>query len=292
MINLLMVILDDTKVMPALLQAWEAAGVPGATILESAGAYRSRTWFSQWGLGAIDHLFRDKEVRRHTLIVAIETGELLDRAIGEAEQVVGGFDRPGSGLLLVLPVGQVRGLHKVQPKPAAPTPVEAVSAEWEVNRNTPIEAVDSILNLQPTIVRADTPLHEIVQAMLAQPGVHVVCVVNDDGRLVGVLDLHALADDLFFHIMPEEFMSHVTDLEEAMRFAEMSGVRTAADAMHEPVWVKRGEKVKDAFKRMHKHDLQGLPIVDDRYRVTGYINLLELAAVCLVQQADGSETAP
>ncbi|HSJ58667.1 MAG TPA: CBS domain-containing protein, partial [Anaerolineae bacterium] len=168
----------------------------------------------------------------------------------------------------------------------------AVSPEWEINRNTPIEAVDAILNLEPTIVRADTALSEVVQAMLTQPGVHVVCVVNDDGRLVGVLDLHALADDLFFHIMPEEFMSHVTDLEEAMHFAEMSGVRTAADAMHEPVWVKRGDKVKDAFKRMHKHGLQGLPVVDDLYRVTGYINLLELAAVCLVQQADGSETAP
>ena len=27
--------------------------------------------------------------------------------------------------------------------------------------------------------------------------VHVVCVVNDEGRLVGILDLRSLADDLF-----------------------------------------------------------------------------------------------
>ncbi|MBN1657045.1 MAG: CBS domain-containing protein [Anaerolineae bacterium] len=292
MINLLMVILDDTSFMPALLQAWEAAGVPGATILESAGAYRSRTWFSQWGLGAIDHLFRDKEVRRHTLIVAIEADDLLDRAIGEAERVVGGFDRPGSGLLLVLPVGQVRGLHKVQPQPAQVTLPEASPPSWFVNRDTCVSVVDATLSLDPTIVRSDTPLDEVVQAMLAHPGVHVVCVVNDQGRLVGVLDLPALADDLFFHIMPEEFLSHVTDLDEAMHFAQMAGVRTAADAMREPVWVKRGETVKEAFKRMHKHKLQGLPVVDDLYHVIGYINLLELAAVCLVQRADNSEAAP
>jgi hypothetical protein len=42
MINLLIVILDDSKLMPALLHSWEAIGVPGATILASAGAYRSR----------------------------------------------------------------------------------------------------------------------------------------------------------------------------------------------------------------------------------------------------------
>jgi CBS domain-containing protein len=289
MINLLIVILDNSNLMPALLHSWEAIGVPGATILASAGAYRSRTWFSRLGLGAIDHLFKDKEIRRHTLMVAIETDELLEQAIAEAERVVGGFDRPGSGLLVVLPVGQVRGLHKVQPKRQRDRLPPAVEPNWIVHRDTPVEVVDATLNLQPTIVHAGTPLDEVARAMLTHPRVHVVCVVNDEGRLVGVLDLHDLADDLFFHIMPEEFLGQVHDLEQAMHFAEMSGIRTAADAMHEPVWVKRGETVKDAFKRMHKHQVQGLPVVDDRYHVTGYINLLELTAVCLEQKANSSE---
>jgi CBS domain-containing protein len=289
MINLLIVILDDSNLMPALLHSWETIGVPGATILASAGAYRSRTWFSRLGLGALDDLFKDKEIRRHTLMVAIETDDLLEHAIAEAERVVGGFDRPGSGLLLVLPVAQVRGLHKVKPKRQRDRLPPAVEPHWIVHRDTPVEVVDATLNLQPTIVHSDMPLDEVARAMLAHPRVHVVCVINDEGRLVGVLDLHALADDLFFHIMPEEFLSQVHDLEQAMHFAEMSGIRTAADAMHEPVWVKRGETVKDAFKRMHKHQVQGLPVVDDRYHVTGYINLLELTTVCLEQKANNSE---
>ena len=289
MIHMLIVILDDSNLMPTLLHAWEAIGAPGATILASAGSYRSRTWLSRMGLGAIDHLFKEKEVQRHTLMVAIETDELLEQAIAEAERVVGGFDRPGSGLLVVLPVGQVRGLHKVQPRPRRDRLPPALQPSWVVHRDTPVEAVDAILNLQPTIVHSSTPLDEVARAMLAHPRVHVVCVVNDEEQLVGVLDLHALADDLFFHIMPEEFLSQVTDLEQAMQYAEMSGMRTAADAMHEAVWVKRGETVKDAFKRMHAHNVQGLPVVDDRYHVTGYINLLELTAVCLEQQAGNSE---
>ena len=289
MIHLMIVILDDLRLMPDLLHTWKEIGVPGATILESAGAYRASTWLSRVGLGAMSRLFEAEEVRRRTLLVAIETDELLAQAIAEAERVVGGFDRPDSGLLLVLPVAQVRGLHKVQPRPRRERLPPALRPNWVVHRDTPVEVVDATLNLQPTIVHSDTPLDEVARAMLAHPRVHVVCVVNDEEQLVGVLDLAALADDLFFHIMPEEFLSEVTDLEHAMHYAEMSGMRTAADAMHEAVWVKRGETVKDAFKRMHEHNLPGLPVVDDRYHVTGYINLLELMVVCLEPSAGSAE---
>ena len=192
-------------------------------------------------------------------------------------------------MLLVLPVAQVRGLHKVQPRPRREKLPPAVRPDWVIQRDTPVEVAVETLNLEPIIVRLDTPLDEVAEAMIAHPRVHMVCVVNDDGRLAGVLDLRTLADDFFFRIMPEEFLSEVTDLEHAMRFAQMSGMRTAADAMHEPVWVKRGETVKDAFKRMHEHHLPGLPVVDDRYHVAGYINLLELMAVCLEPAADNAE---
>ncbi|MFC2030559.1 CBS domain-containing protein [Chloroflexota bacterium] len=286
---LLIVILDDLRRMPELLQSWKKIGVPGATILESAGAYRTSSWLSRVGLGALDHLFEAEEVRRRTLLVAIESDELLAQAIAEAERVLGGFDRPDSGLLLVLPVAQVRGLHKVQPKSRPEKLPRAVRPNWVSQRDTPVGVVVETLNLEPTTVHLDTPLDEVAQAMFAHPTVHLVCVTNDDGRLVGVLDMRTLANDLFFRIMPERFLSEATDLEHALRFAEMSGIRTAADAMHEPVWVKRGETVKDAFKRMHDHNLPGLPMVDDRYHVTGYINLLELMAVCLEPAADNAE---
>jgi CBS domain-containing protein len=289
MVYLLIVILDDLRLLPELLRTWKKIGVPGATILESVGAYRTSTWLSRVGLGALDRLFEADEVRRRTFLVAIESDELLAQAVAEAERVVGGFDRPNSGLLLVLPVAQVKGLHKVQPKPRPEKLPPAVRPNWVSQRDTPVEVVVETLNLEPTIVHLDTPLDEVAQAMFAHPRVHLVCVTNDDGRLVGVLDMRTLANDLFFHIIPEEFLSEATNLEHALRFAEMSSMRTAADAMHEPVWVKRGETVKDAFKRMHDHNLPGLPMVDDRYHVTGYINLLELMAVCLEPAAGNAE---
>jgi len=281
MAHLLIVVLEDLTKLHDLLQAWHEIGIPGATILESIGAHRARSWLSWVGLGGLERLFEAKEVRRRTLFAALDDEELMERAVAEAENVVGGFDRPYSGMLLVLPVTLSKGLNR----PVQTTSVQilppAIRPGWDVLRSTPIEQADIILHLEPTIVRPDTPLDEVAQAMLAHPNTHVACVVAEDGRLTGLIKLRALADDLFFHILPEEFLSEVTDLEHMLAYANKSRMRTAADAMSKPVWVKRGETVKDAFKRMHENDLPGMPVVDERYRVVGYIDLLELLAVCL-----------
>jgi CBS domain-containing protein len=259
------------------------------TILESVGGYRASTWLSRVGLGALDRLFEAEEVRRRTLLVAIEEDELLERAVAEAERVMGGFDRPESGVLLALPVTQTRGLREVQIEERDQELPPALRPDWALRRDTPIKVVAETLELEPTIVRPETPLEAVAQAMMEHCNVHVACVVDDHGRLVGLVGLRRLADDLFFHIMPEEFMSEITDLEQVMEYAEKSRMRTAADAMQEPVWIKQEETVKDAFKRMHDYRLSGLPVVDDLYHVVGYINLLELMAVCTQSRDETAE---
>jgi CBS domain-containing protein len=281
MSNLLLVILNNTSLLPDLLQAWRDIGVPGTTILKSAGGYRTRNWLSRVGLGAIHNLFETKEVQTRTLIAIFDDEELLAQAIAEAERIVGGFDQPNSGIVLVLPVSQAIGLHKAPPQPPQEVSPPALRSDWSVLRDTPMESVDSLLGLEPTIVPGDTPLNNVAQAMLAHPNVHVVSVVAEDGRLIGLLELSALADDLFLDILPEEFLSEITDLEKLMAYADKTRTLTARDAMTPPVWVKRDETVKEAFKRMHDNKLPGLPLVDERYHVIGYINLLELLSVCI-----------
>jgi CBS domain-containing protein len=281
MSHLLIVILDDLKYLPKLLNAWRAAGVPGVTILQSAGAHRTRHWLSQVGLGALDRLFDTDDGPRRTLLAAIDDDDLLDRAVAEAEHVVGGFDRPHTGLLMVLPVAKIRGLHKIVPYELSSVPEPpAFYPECVIRRDTPVEEVAALLKLEPTIVQSDTPLHQVSRLMFEHPNAHVACVVAEDGRLIGVLDMQAVVDALFWYIMPEEFLADMRDLKDVFSFADRSRMRVAADVMQEPVFVKRGETVKDAFQRMHDHKLPGVPLVDERYRVAGYINLLELAVVC------------
>ena len=278
--QLLMIILNDAKHLPELLQAWREVGVPGTTILSSAGGHRTRNLFSRIGLTALDNLFDRKEVEGKTLIASFEDEELLAKAIGEAERVVGGFDRPDSGLLMVLPITQALGIYKAQPKEEkAPPP--ALHNKWAVMRNTPIEKLNEMMDLEPTVVNLDTPLEEVARAMTAHPRVHVASVVAEDGRLVGVLPLRSLANSLFFHILPEEFISEITDIDKLMDYAGRTRRRAAEDAMKPAVWVKRGETAKEAFIRMHDNELPGLPLVDERYHVVGYINMLEMIGLFL-----------
>jgi CBS domain-containing protein len=278
--HLIIIFLDDLKCMPELLHAWQRIGVTGATIFNSTGSYRTTTWLSQVGLGALDLIFESKEINRRTLMAAIDHEDLLEKAIGEAERVVD-FNRPESGVLVVLPVTHALGFAQYEPPEKYENLPQPIRSRWRVQRDTPIKEVVSILKLEPTTVRTDTPLDDVAKSMLSRPNTHVACVITSEGRLLGLIKLRRLADDLFFHIIPEEFLSEVIGLEDALEYADKSRMRTAADAMEDPLWVKPDETVKDAFERMHEHDLPGLPVVDDRYRVIGYINLLELLAVCL-----------
>jgi CBS domain-containing protein len=280
MTHILKIILDDIKNLPDLLQTWREIGVTGTTIMKSVGGYRTSTWLSKVGLGAIDKIFENKEIQRRTLIAIIEDDNLLERAIAEAERVMGGFDRPDSGVLAVIPVTKTKGLYKAEPKLPLDQSPPALMSSWMTLRNIPIEDVDAIMNLEPTIVGTDVTLTAVAREMLTHPSVHVACVVAEDGRLVGLISLRTLADDLFFHILPEEFLAESTDMEKTMSFADKTRILTAEDAMIPPVWVKCGDTVKDAFKRIHENDLPGLPVINDTYQVIGYINLLELLAIC------------
>ena len=289
MAHMLQIILDDIKFLPDLIKAWREIGVSGTTIMKSVGGYRASTWLSKVGLTALDHLFEAKEIQRRTLIAVIEDDELLAQAIAEAERVVGGFDRPNSGLLVVLPIAQTKGIYKAKPKPPQELSPPALRPDWMILRDTPIEKVNAIMGLEPTIVGPEASLNEVAEVMLNHPRVHVASVVAEDGRLLGLLSLKTLADDLFFHILPEEFIAESTDIEKMMDFAAKTRILTAADAMIPPVWVKHDETVKNAFKRMHDNELPGLPVVDDRYHVIGYINLLELLAICMDCEEDTNQ---
>ncbi|MGQ9500556.1 MAG: CBS domain-containing protein [Anaerolineae bacterium] len=274
--HLVLLVLDDMAVLPALLEAWQSIGVSGVTILQSAGAYRTQKWLRRMGLSALDRLFDSEETSRRTLLTAVEEEAILERAIAEAERLVGGFDRPGSGLLLVLPVSRALGLHKVSPMEVDTRPYETTHIGWLAWRNKSAAEIARLFDLRPVIVRRDTALDQIPRALMAQPEVQVVCVTSEEDVLVGLLPLSDLADALLFYEMPEEFLSEVTDLEGVVEFAKHSYVRTVADVMKPPVWVRQDDPVKLVFKRMHQHQLPGLPVVNETYHIIGYISLLAL----------------
>jgi nitrogen regulatory protein PII len=114
MAHLVVLVLDNLLQFPGVLRAWEEAGAPGVTILESTGLRRV--------LGAArDDLpllpsLRDvivgSELHHRTLFSVVEDEATVERLIAATESVVGDFGEPHSGLLFVVPVSRVLGLQK------------------------------------------------------------------------------------------------------------------------------------------------------------------------------------
>lgn len=115
MTHLLVFVVDNVDQYPAILEAWEAAGAPGVTILDSAGLGRIRERALRDDLPLMPSL-RDllpiQEVNHRTLFSVIEDEPVLQRVIAATREVVGDFSRHHTGLLFVVPVTLVLGLEK------------------------------------------------------------------------------------------------------------------------------------------------------------------------------------
>jgi CBS domain-containing protein len=296
MAQLLVVILHDPAQLPVLLEAWQSVGLPGTTILSSAGAYRSRDWLQRVGLGTLSDLFRARETESRTLLSVIDDDDLLEKAIAVTEEVLGDLNLPGRGILFVVPIAQVQGIIQPpleslvgqKPPPVEPPPFAPMTEVEIITRQTPVSVVAEILNLEPVIVQRDQSLLEVAEALAQNLPVNVACVVNEQQQLVGLLALQNLADDLFLLVVPEEFLSETRDVEDALHYADMSRTQTAGDAMIPPVSVTRNDQVRDAFRKMHDHKLSGIPIVNQGNEVTGYITLLELLVLYIRSQGPSS----
>lgn len=119
MTHLLVFVLDNVDQYPAILEAWEAAGIPGVTILDSAGLGRihERALRDDTPLmPSLRDLLPSQEVNHRTLFSVIEDETVLKRVIAATQTVVGNFSRHHTGLLFVVPVALVLGLERTGPE--------------------------------------------------------------------------------------------------------------------------------------------------------------------------------
>lgn len=278
--ELLVIILDDQDRLPNLLESLSNAGVTGSTLFDSIGGYRASNWLDEIGLSGLGKMFGASELKRRTLVAVVEE-EKIDGAIAAAEQAVGGFERPNSGILFTLPLTRAIGIRERQRSEESET-LPAPDLEDLSVRDMPVSEAAKILNIQPVTVPSGASLMEAIAAMSQSPSAHVAAVISETGHLLGLVTLRNLADHVFFSITPEVFYSEVsTDMDRSLDFGEMANVHNISDLMIEPLSVHSTDTVKEAFRLMHQHDLTGLPIVDDNNHVVGFVGLLELLDLIL-----------
>lgn len=112
--HLLVFVLDDIRLCNDVLDAWKDAGAPGATILESTGLARIRGAARDDLplMPSLRDLLVSKEMHHRTLFTVIENEEVIDRVIEATQRVVGDLSEENTGLLFVVPISRVVGLHK------------------------------------------------------------------------------------------------------------------------------------------------------------------------------------
>ncbi len=110
--HMILLVLDNLEQCPAVLDAWEAAGAPGITILDSTGLARIKSGIRDDLplMPSITSLLKVREERHRTIFTVVEGDLLVDRIIEATQAITGSLDNKDTGILFVLPVSRVVGI--------------------------------------------------------------------------------------------------------------------------------------------------------------------------------------
>lgn len=108
-------VIHDAEKCQDLLEAWEAVGVTGVTVLHSTGLGRihgNGLWDDLPLFPGLDDLLEHEEYFNRTVFTVIKDEEMVDKVVKAAKQVLGDLSLPDTGLLVVMPVLRAYGLDK------------------------------------------------------------------------------------------------------------------------------------------------------------------------------------
>lgn len=110
--QLLVIVLNRTEKLEDLLSAFAEHGINGATVIESTGMARAMGEINEHRiLGSLYELLNPERAKNKTIFAVIEE-RLLSNAKAAVKEVLGGFEKPDTGILFTIPVSYAEGLIK------------------------------------------------------------------------------------------------------------------------------------------------------------------------------------
>ena len=88
-------------------------------------------------------------------------------------------------------------------------------------------------------------------------------MVDDAGKLVGVLPILRLAEAVVSRVAPEALLTDITDIGDVARFGHAVEARVVRDAMVAAAVIATEATIDEAFRSMHRRHLSGLYVVDE-----------------------------
>jgi hypothetical protein len=120
MAQLLVLVIDEEDMTPDILTAWEQAGVPGVTMIDSAGSQHKHdnTRDDLPLIVSLRSVLEASEKETRTFLSVIEDDAVLNQAIAAVLRIIPDFNQGHRGIMFTVPVGRVWGYTSgpAQPK--------------------------------------------------------------------------------------------------------------------------------------------------------------------------------
>ena len=113
---LILLVLHDPCYCDEVMDAWDKAGVRGITILPSTGYARLKNKRSLMDDMPLiprleDFITKDEESNR-TIFTVIQDESMIEKIVQVSQKIIGDFNNPNTGILIVVPVAQAYGLNR------------------------------------------------------------------------------------------------------------------------------------------------------------------------------------
>jgi nitrogen regulatory protein P-II 1 len=114
--SMILFVLHDSEKLRDVLDAWEEAGISGATVLFNTGIGRIRENQALRDdlpmLPSLEDFLPIPEHLGRTLFTITDDESLVPKIVQATERVVGDLNVPNRGILVVLPTAGIYGLRK------------------------------------------------------------------------------------------------------------------------------------------------------------------------------------
>ena len=98
--------MEQTKLLPQIIEKFAMIGIPGVTVLDSIGMGRILLQSSADvpTLEVIKSVLREKQPTNKTLFAVVDEEETLKKAIEAIKSLCGDLNDPGKGIIFVFPL--------------------------------------------------------------------------------------------------------------------------------------------------------------------------------------------
>src|SRR3972149_6977549 len=101
------------------------------------------------------------------------------------------------------------------------------AGDAEITKRTLVREALEMAGGKGCVVSEGEDLAAVSEKLAGSPGVHTVAVVDGQSRLVGIIPMRLLVDEMFLDVAPEEFLVGMRDIEDVEEFSRISRARTA-----------------------------------------------------------------